>query len=61
MLAYAGKGKFIVEPVDLSQVVEDSKKMLAIVRLEEGRVTYDLDPKACRSFRPMPPKCARWL
>ncbi len=30
LLAYLGKGKFIVEPVDLSRVVEDSKKMLAM-------------------------------
>jgi PAS domain S-box-containing protein len=42
MLAYSGKGKFIVEPLNLSQVVEDSKKMLAIMVSKKAAVTYDL-------------------
>jgi CheY-like chemotaxis protein len=42
MLAYSGKGKFIVEPVDLSRVVEDSKKMLAMSVSKKARVTYNL-------------------
>ena len=42
MLAYSGKGKFIVEPVDLSQVVEDSKKMLAMSVSKKATVTYNL-------------------
>jgi DNA-binding response OmpR family regulator len=28
MLAYAGKGKFVVEPVNISRIVEDTRKML---------------------------------
>ena len=42
MLAYSGKGKFIVEPVDLSRVVEDSKKMLAMSVSKKATVTYNL-------------------
>jgi hypothetical protein len=30
MLAYSGKGKFIVQPASLSRVVEDCKKVLAV-------------------------------
>ena len=60
MLAYSGKGRFIVEPVDLSRVVEDSKKMLAMFVSKKATVTYNLTP-ICRPFRPTPPKSARWL
>jgi PAS domain S-box-containing protein len=42
MLAYAGKGKFVVEPVDLSRLVEDSKKMLAMSVSKKATVTYNL-------------------
>ncbi len=42
MLAYSGKGKFIVEPVDLSRVVEDNKKMLVMSVSKKARVTYNL-------------------
>jgi len=42
ILAYSGKGKFIVEPVDLSRVVEDSKKILAMSVSKKARVTYSL-------------------
>ena len=42
MLAYSGKGKFIVEPVDLSRVVEDSRKMLVMSVSKKARVTYNL-------------------
>ena len=42
MLAYSGKGKFIVEPVSLSRVVEDSKKMLAMSVSKKATVRYNL-------------------
>jgi PAS domain S-box-containing protein len=42
MLAYSGKGKFLVEQLDLSQVVEDSKKMVAISVSKKATLTYDL-------------------
>ena len=44
MLAYSGKGKFIVEPVSLSQAVEDGKKMLAMSVSKKAELTYDLAP-----------------
>ena len=42
LLAYSGRGKFIVEPVDMSRVVEDSSKMLAVSVSKKARVTYNL-------------------
>ena len=42
MLAYSGKGKFVVEPLSLSLVVERSKKMLAMSVSKKAMVTYNL-------------------
>jgi PAS domain S-box-containing protein len=44
MLAYAGKGTSYVEPVSLSQVVDDCKKMLTMSLSKKATVTYDLAP-----------------
>ena len=44
MLAYAGKGKFIVEPVNLSRVVEDCQTMLAMSVSKKATLTYNLSP-----------------
>jgi len=42
MLAYTGKGKFSVTPVNLSQVVEDNKKMLAMLVSKKATMIYHL-------------------
>ena len=42
MLAYSGKGKFVVEPVDLSRIVEESGKILAMSVSKKATVTYNL-------------------
>ena len=42
MLAYSGKGRFIVEPVDLSKIVEDVTKLLEVSIARNVVVTYDL-------------------
>jgi PAS domain S-box-containing protein len=42
MLAYSGEGKFVVEPVSLSQVVEESQKLLAISVSKKATLTYNL-------------------
>ena len=55
MLAYSGKGKFVVEPVSLSRVVEDSKKMLAMSVSKKATVRCNLAPNSRRPW-PMPPK-----
>lgn len=44
MLAYAGKGKFVVEPVSLTRVVEDMRKMLEVSASKKAAVKYDLTP-----------------
>jgi PAS domain S-box-containing protein len=44
MLAYSGKGKFIVESVSLSQIVEDSRKMLAMSVSKKVTLAYNLAP-----------------
>jgi two-component system, cell cycle sensor histidine kinase and response regulator CckA len=51
MLAYAGKGRFIVEPVDLSSLVDDTAKLLDLSVAR--RAILDL-----RLERPLPPVLA---
>jgi signal transduction histidine kinase/DNA-binding response OmpR family regulator len=42
MLAYSGRGKFHVEAVNLSSVVESTQKMLEVIVSKKASVTYDL-------------------
>lgn len=42
LLAYAGKGKFAVEPVDLSRIVADTRTMLEVSVSKKAVVTYHL-------------------
>jgi len=42
MLAYSGKGRFVVEPVDLSKVVQDVTKLLEVSIARNVVVTYKL-------------------
>ena len=44
MLAYAGKGRFVVEPVSLSQVARDMQEILAIAVSKKAVIQYDLAP-----------------
>ena len=51
MLAYAGRGRFIVEPIDLSAVVEDMAQILEITVSKNTVLEFQLEPK-------MPSVCA---
>jgi PAS domain S-box-containing protein len=42
MLAYSGKGKFVVEAVDLSRIVADAQKMLEVSVSKKATLTYNL-------------------
>lgn len=42
MLAYAGKGKFLVETLDLSQIVEDTRKLLEVSVSKKAALIYNL-------------------
>jgi len=42
MLAYSGKGRFVVEPVDLSKIVQDVTKLLEVSIARNVVVTYEL-------------------
>ncbi|MDA3901914.1 MAG: PAS domain S-box protein [Desulfuromusa sp.] len=42
MLAYSGKGKFVVEPLNLSQIVEEMEHMLAVSSSKKATIRYDL-------------------
>lgn len=42
LLAYAGRGKLVVEAVDLSRVVDDARKMLDVALSKKAVVTYNL-------------------
>jgi len=43
MLVYAGRGTLVMEPVDLSAVVEEVRKILSISQSSKATVTYNLD------------------
>ncbi|MDX2481394.1 MAG: PAS domain S-box protein [Desulfuromusa sp.] len=42
MLAYSGKGKFVVEPLNLSQIVAEMEHMLAVSSSKKATLRYDL-------------------
>jgi two-component system cell cycle sensor histidine kinase/response regulator CckA len=42
MLAYSGKGKFVVKPLDLSSLVKEMAELLEIAVAKKGRLTYHL-------------------
>ncbi|PTY05164.1 hypothetical protein DB347_16980 [Opitutaceae bacterium EW11] len=44
MLAYAGKGRFVVEPVNLSLLVEDTAKLLDLSVARRAKLELQLDP-----------------
>ncbi|MCF6265770.1 MAG: PAS domain S-box protein [Desulfuromusa sp.] len=44
MLAYSGKGKFVVEPLNLSLIVEEMAQILAVSCSKKATLRYDLAP-----------------
>ena len=44
MLAYSGKGKFVVEPLDLSRIIEEMEQILTISSSKKATLRYDLSP-----------------
>ena len=44
MLAYSGKGRFVVEPIDLSRVVEEIGHLLGTVVSKRATIRYRLSP-----------------
>ncbi|CAN5205956.1 hypothetical protein BH11PLA2_BH11PLA2_19040 [soil metagenome] len=44
ILAYAGKGRFILEPVNLSRLVHEMKGLLNAVASAKSHIDYDLGP-----------------
>ena len=44
MLAYSGKGRFVVEPLDLNRLVGEITHLLAVSISKKVRVEYDLAP-----------------
>jgi signal transduction histidine kinase/CheY-like chemotaxis protein len=45
MLAYSGKGRFVVGPVDLSALVENSRPLLSVSAAKGCTLAYDLAPR----------------
>src|SRR6185503_11791138 len=41
MLAYSGRGKFVIRPVDLSQLVEEMAHLLQAVISKRAALTFD--------------------
>jgi len=46
MLAYSGKGEFVVEPLNLSEAVEGMGRLMEVSIAKKAALRYDLDPKA---------------
>jgi PAS domain S-box-containing protein len=44
MLAYSGRGKFVVEAVDLSDLVEQMMQLLTTYAAEKAKITHNLPP-----------------
>ena len=44
MLAYSGKGKFVVEALDLSQIITEMEHILAVSISKKATLRYDLAP-----------------
>jgi len=44
MLAYSGKGRFIIEPIDLNRLVGEITHLLAVSISKKVRVAYELSP-----------------
>ncbi|WP_321369867.1 response regulator [uncultured Desulfuromusa sp.] len=43
MLAYSGRGKFVVEPIDLSHLIEEMEHMLSVSISKKAVLRYDLN------------------
>ncbi|SEA60093.1 PAS domain S-box-containing protein [Desulfuromusa kysingii] len=44
MLAYSGKGKFVIESLNLSLIIEEMKQILSISSSKKATLRYDLTP-----------------
>ncbi|WP_321394124.1 PAS domain S-box protein [uncultured Desulfuromusa sp.] len=44
MLAYSGKGKFVVESLNLSRIIEEMQQILSISSSKKASLRYDLNP-----------------
>lgn len=45
MLAYSGKGKFTIEPIDLNKLIDDTVQMLNVSISKNARLRYDYSPE----------------
>ncbi len=59
MLAYSGKGRFVVGPLDLNQVVQEMVHLLRGVHLEEGGHPAPAWRRACPRSSGRPPRSSR--
>ena len=60
MLAYSGKGRFVVEPIDLGALVRETARLLEVSIGKNAHLQYELDGAACRRSTPTRRSCARW-
>jgi len=44
LLAYSGRGRFVVEPVSLTNLVEDLRPLLEVSLVNKPRLTFELEP-----------------
>ena len=61
MLAYSGKGRFVVEPIDLDALVRgDGAAARGLHRRKQRAPAATSSPSACRRSRPTRRRSARW-
>ena len=53
MLAFAGKGQFVIEPVDLSKAIQEIAELLAASAAEAGATEHAAGATTCRPWRPI--------
>ena len=44
LLAYSGKGRFVIEPVSLTTLVEELRPLLEVSLVNKPRLTFELEP-----------------
>jgi len=49
LLAYAGRGKFVVETTELAAVVQSMSRLLGLTAREKAALELDLQPEGCRA------------
>ena len=59
MLAYSGKGKFVVEALDLSALIPEMSRPRPPIHFQEDRAAASIWKRICRLSKPIAARCSR--